>query len=122
MLRKISDEPPYFPMQHPERLIRHAIRTAQVSGDKAVKYLLKRPTGAPSGTAAPDERMIVDLKNLSKGTEDRVPYSGGDSTVYLERGDIRGHSAARRVKSGQASRRENELKFAQMIFDLPLRG
>jgi hypothetical protein len=32
--------------------------------------------------------MIINLKNLSKGTEDRVPYSGGNSTVYLERGDI----------------------------------
>jgi hypothetical protein len=100
MRSKISDEYPYFPMQHPERLIRHAIRTAKVSGAKAVKYLLNRPTRAPPGTAGLVIRMIVNLKNLSKGTEDRVPYSGSNSKIYLERGDIRGHSAARRDEMG----------------------
>ena len=56
-----------------ERLIGHALRTAEVSGAKAVKYLLNRLMCVPPGTALLVERMIANLKNLSKGTEDRVP-------------------------------------------------
>ena len=39
--------------------------------------------------------MISDLKNLSKGAEDRVPHSGGNVAVYPDRGGVRGHNTAR---------------------------
>ena len=94
-------------MQHPERIIRRAIRLAEVSGYKAVKYggAASQPYSPPSPFTLPpahflQSKVADQTPNLSMQHPERlirharVAHSGSNDAVYPDRGVVKGHSAA----------------------------